>query len=100
MYPLSNRQITFIDFNPISVPGTMDSIRTNEGQIIDVDQRLRENSTTDPSYYVPEPPRAPNATAPPRPPKVPNVVRPATPPAPRPAPAPAPVVAPMPKVPK
>ena len=73
----------------------MDSIRTNEGQIIDVDQQLRGNSTTDPSYHVPEPPRAPNVTAPPRSPKAPNVVRPAIPAMP-----PAPAVAPTSRIPK
>lgn len=94
----------------------MDSIRTNEEEIIDVDQRLRgKNSDTDQSDYIPEPPRAPINVQPiipvipprparaPRPAKVPNVVRPAMPPAPpvpvlAPAPAAEPAVAPTPKV--
>ena len=85
----------------------MDSIRMNEGQIMDVDQRLRaESRDTDSSDYVPEPPRAPNSiqpvvpAAPPRPPKPPKVARPAvppTPPVPVVAPVPTPKVAPTPK---
>lgn len=91
----------------------MDSIRMNEGEIIDVDQRLRGN--VDQSNSIPEPPRAPINVQPvipvapaqparaPRPPKAPNVARPAvspTPPAPvvAPAPMPQPAVAPTPKV--